>query len=395
MTERQRLITKYIYKLSPATSVRYQLHFLRTERDESARHMLIDSLLQIQKDTNNSELQSVINDVCKNSGASIKFGKHNQKADKIRKIKDEDGSFPRGTNGKGKQDYSQDAHSHFSALELEDALKFYDRAINHFRKTSSHVEKFYQNRAECNLCLENYKEALSLAQKGRLFDMAFVSAISIGEMEEAKKYIPPIFRSIIDNNHNKESVASTFELIHLILIVCFATYTTSETSKISSQLFSAVNFDLQNLKELTDSFCNRKFDQFVSQFSILNTLLDISLYASPSKATILQAIKQNVIINRILPLAKTQIDVLKNELKFDLDEITSLIRISIRNGRLNGKLDLVSKSYVGGIIDTEHEEMKDAFARTMSIRQNFELNLWKEEYNALVPLHQGTAKKGK
>lgn len=384
MTERQRLITKYTQRLYMATNARYQLHFLRNETDESAKSMILDTLNKMIKDTNNETLQAALSNVLKNSKADIKFGQHTKNKQKIPKDM-QDGHRMGGSKDK---DYKQTGSYQYLSLYLEDALKSFSKYIEECRSktgTVSYADKMYKERTEINLVFGNYAEALSLSQKGNLPDMAFVAAIAKGDFETAKQYIEPNLQTVVRNIQEKQLIASTFEMIHLISFVLFATSTSTETQRITDQLYSSTNYELNELRAWRDAFCQRNFAAVLKNLSAMKKVFELSIYTSPVIQELSNAIIQNVIVLTLFPLARAQISTLCNDLGLSAPDIISFIQKSIRQRKLNGKLDLTSNTYNSNIIvDNEYYKTRDYFNQITDIRQKFQLNLWVKEYNATV-----------
>ncbi|OHS94904.1 hypothetical protein TRFO_10854 [Tritrichomonas foetus] len=380
MTERQRLITKYISKLSKATATRYNLHFLsQPNNDESARHMLLDNLEIIRKDTGNAELGNVIDDVSSRKTKSITFG-HQSKTKSQSKSKFSESHADRDPFTQGvKKNSEQRAITLFNSLFLEDSLNAFEKA----KKDLDIRNKYYEQRAEINLVLGRYREAIALASKCRLYDMAFVAAIAAGELDYAQMLVACNLRAIESQKPDKDVVATTFEMIHLLLFICFAKSTSKETEAIARQIFNNTNYELTFLKEMTELFINRQFYEFIQKLGELKDIFDLSIYTSPSSLHLISAIKANIVANEVEPYASLSFDELNNKLGLSNDEIASILRTLIREGRVNGKIDLINNVYIGGVADLQGRQMDDLINRTVLVRQNFQLNLWKQEYNQI------------
>ena len=84
MSERQRLIAKYITRLSRAIAARYQLHLLQNETDESARCTLQDHLNQLSKESGNHRLIQITRQLSAERQPSQNFwAKDNARADQV------------------------------------------------------------------------------------------------------------------------------------------------------------------------------------------------------------------------------------------------------------------------------------------------------------------------
>ena len=366
MTERQRLISKYTQHLSRAIDVKYRLHFLLHEKDSASRTMLSGQLEDVIGETGNESVRKAYNNA-KQGCAAIAFGQHNKnKSNKLTK----DIQESRFGMGNDKKDHKLAGSNQLHSLYLEDALRSFSKHIIEIREKTGHVnynDKMYRERTEINLILGNYPEALSLAQKGNLSDMAFIAAITNGNFDVAKQYVKQNCRSIVNGDQDRNVIVSTFEKIYLIMFVLFATSSSSEAKSISDEIFGPSGFDLKDLRKWTDNFCQRNFTNFLADLSEMKKIFELSIYTYPVVEQLANAIIQNTVLLYLYPLARA----------------ISFIQNGIRNQKLYGKLDLVANTYNGDInINNDHNQMKEYFNQVSTIRKNFEINLWIREYNA-------------
>lgn len=378
MSERQRIINKYVTNLTPAVGVRYQLFFLQHETDEPARHMLKETLSQIAKDIANTDLQNIITEVCKSPHASIRFGKHVSK-----KSKNSEGSeqyaLSVGNKATSKIDYAQRGQGQLSSLQLEDALKSFQKAKSE-QKGSSHIDGFYKQRSEINLVLQNYGEALSLAKKGGIHDTEFVSAIAAGNFDYASKMADVALNTSL-RSHEKYTIITTYEMVHLVLFVAMATMSTTQIDYFLQRIRKSANFDLPFLFDLAQSFINRRFSDVIKNLKELKRILELSIFTFPVAQKLVDEIIANVVVNSVLPYAKIRFDTLVNDTKLSENDIVNILLRKIRAGVINGKLDLVEKSFIGGVSDTEIKNMINMYENVLSIQYKTNQVLWQYDFN--------------
>lgn len=268
MSESQRLISRYVMRLYPAVATYYRLHFLRTEKDDSAIHMLKEALTTTYQETSNPILKELLEEIPKDPKYNkVKFGQHFAKKKKKTiptdyDDEDDDAEIPT-SRSQAPADDTQRANQLLHTLNLEDSLQIFEKIrLSNKHSMSRADNKFYRERIEINLVLENYREALLIAQKAANSSsradnsyhiMAFVSAIASGEFFTAKKYFDPVITEIKTNPQDGQSVASIYELIHLVIFVSFATCSAKETLEISKAIFDSNNhnYDIQELKTLS------------------------------------------------------------------------------------------------------------------------------------------------
>lgn len=386
MSQRQILITRYVTHLSRATKTRYELHFLFNEKDSASRTMLIESLDSVASETNNETVRRAIGNAKQGSG-DITFGQHTKnKANKI--SKDIQDNHRMTVGGESSKDHKQAGINQYQSLYLEDALKSFSKSFDDIRQRNGHIstaDKMYGVRTEINLVLGNYAEALSLAQKGRLDDMAFIAAISNGDFDIAKQYIKANIFKIKKNAQERNLIATTYEILYLIIFVLFATSTASETKELTDELFQSTTYVLEEIKPYLNSFCQRNYKSFLERLPELRKTFQFSIYTSPVVDKLTNAIIQNVVSLHLFPLARAPINLLCSEYNLSTQDAIAFIQDSIRKGKLNGKLDFVTNTYIGSLVlDEEHNGMKKYTNQMMQIRRDFQLNLWIKEYNTTV-----------
>lgn len=365
MSQQQQTISKFTTRLSIPTSAYYQLHILLHEKDEPSRDMLTIALERIIEQSGNESLRKALNNA-KNGSGDISFGK----------------------SEKNKQNRTLNASDLYQSLYLEDALKAFSKSIAEIRQRSGYVNptaKMYWERTEINLILGNYAEALSLAQKGKISDMAFVAAISNGDFEIAKDYLEANIQNVISGQQSRNTIVTKYELIHLIVFVLFATSSTTETKRLTDKMFAKTDFTVSELKGWINDFCQRDFTKFLKNLPAMKKIFNFSIYTCPVVEQLTNAIIQNTVLLYLYPLARAPINSLCADLSISTPNAVNFIQNSIRNGKLKGKLDLTTNTYNGTIIiNNDNDEMKQNFNQLLLIRKNFDINLWIREYNATV-----------
>jgi hypothetical protein len=371
MSDRQRLIAKYITRLSPAIAARYQLHLLQNETDEAARCMLIDHLNQLSSESGNHLLGQITRELSAKRKTSLSFWcMDNPRLDQavgdvIRLMKAHKGDF----SGRGRIE--------FNALLLDNALKSFLRAKG--------VERFYRERCEIHLVKGNYAEALSLAIKGRLVEHRFVAAFATGDFETASRDCRELVRRIKSNIIDRETPVSVYELLHLILMIAFATKSSEETRALVADVQKSTTFDLNWIQDLAVAFASREFARFAEGLTLLAPFLSFSIYTAPAKERLLNAISDNLVLNMVRPLAKIRLDALAEDVRMPVPIVTTVLKRMIRDGRLDGRLDLAEGVFYGIDDVKEARTMSQTLHRTLIIKERFETGLWRYQYMALGP----------
>lgn len=381
MSESQRLISKYITRLSLPISTLYQIHLLQRQNDESAIIMLKDELGKVLYETENQSLRKILYDFYHNIPISSRLGEHHRAEKHILAV--QVNCFDELSD----KEPIQKAFSLFKTLHLEDALQYFKLAqeMGKSRNNPVPVDKFYRERWEANFVLGNCHKALKLAEKAKFMDMAFVSAISVGNFQLAKKFIPSLVNRITTNHQDKKNIiVTTYELIHLIIYVLFAVSTSAETQEISNRLFNSTFLELPQLKHLTELFCSCHYSSFLKLIPDLIQMLNYSIYSSPSSSEFISAIKQNVIALHLFPLASANLESIAQLFNISLKDIIDFTKKSIRERNLNGKLDLVKMIYCGSQRQNDNLQLADdIYEKTVGFHTKLEVSIWIDEYNKL------------
>lgn len=364
MTEEQQLINRYIRDLATPTSTAYMLHFLKITKDHASEVMLKDSLRTIQTQTKNEQLRQILNETHINQNSLRNFGRHDSKSEDI--------------VAKAPGDSSAKAKALFSQLKLEDALKLFTKSVHE----SPEGGKFYRERAELYLLLNNYKKALSLANKGHCDDIFFAAGISEGNFSILSSRMEVFLRIITKNMLDfKNTVISRYEFEVLLVLFSFTLFSSHGLKMKTDLIFQNSTYNHENLKEMAELFSNRKFALFLKKLPDIEKVLEYSMYSSHSSIKFIDAIKENVVINEILPFSYVKLDKIQQDFSIPIEEIREFVIKAIRNKKLNGKLDLVNNVFIGAISNLLNNEIDVYYNRTIVDLQELQLTVWKKQYN--------------
>jgi hypothetical protein len=357
MTERQRQLTKYLAHLTPIINAKYNMFFLRSEGDNSSRHMLQSNLTDIQTQFPNSGISA-------SSRSLASYRQRPSAADSLT------GDFYRLDLPFPRMEPIHIARDHFKNLQVAESLNYF-MVAKRAQRGCSHPDSFLKPRIELNIALENYDEALSLAIKSRLPQEIFVCAIALGDYELAAGQLDHISSHLQD-----QGLVSMYEQLHLVMYVSFATGSSSDAARILGRVKTASNFDLTQLIGISELFVTRNFEEFVSQWRQWGKEIDTSMYASASKDKLRVAIENNVVANIARPYSKISFGSIASMAEISLEEVEVKLKIGIRAGKILGKLDMVSRNYVGEPEMAVERDLRLKFERIVSIREKYETLLW-------------------
>jgi hypothetical protein len=284
-----------------------------------------------------------------------------------------------------KPDYIQRALSCYRSLRLEEALKYFERAKREQRTSrTSQAEAFYKQRAEINLVLGGRQcslEALSLAQKGGLNELAFLASIATGNFETAVQYIPDMMTLALQPRNDRQgSAVSQYELCHLIIFMAFSGMKCADTNRIADRILEVRTHNLTHLTPYTSTFCARKFANLIGKEKDLMKMFELSIYTGPVAQQLMEAIRLNVVANYVQPFARIALKTIATDCGMTQDRILAYVIRGIRHGKINGKVDLVDNVFLGSGDGVEERKLRGLFESIVVIREKFNNSLWRAGY---------------
>lgn len=358
MTEQQQLINRYIKGLSLASSTVYMLHFLYETDDPESISMLKDSLNEARSRTKNSQIEKFINE----PNPLRNFGRHDSKTPQVK------------SNG---SECPIQAQALFSQLKFEDALKLYSISVHEYPDNG----KFYKERAELCLLLNNYKKAISLSKKGHCDDIFLAASAADGNLSMISSMFEIFLRNITNNSFVINSVISRYEFEIILVIFSFSYYSSRGLKRKTDVIFENSSFNHEKLKEMVDLFSNRQFSLFLEKLPEIEKILNFSMYSSHSSSKFIRAIQENVVINEVMPFSIVKLEDIQNNLEIPMEDIKEFLLKGIKNQQLNGKLNLVDNVFIGAISNLLNFEINSYYNRIIGDLQELQLSIWKKRYN--------------
>ena len=371
MSDRQRLITKYLNRLSRPVATAYYLFFLESETDAGALHMINDALMHTVEQTHNQGLTAAV---------------HNKK--KINWV-----SYVNEQLEMLSVDREQVPHMLLSSLLLEQALerftKLKRREKRNYRRSAT--EKWpsgvpqsilaYRQRAEINLVMENYQEAFELARKGNLKDILFVAAICSKNLEVALDLVPSMLRLVeIRPDQVSVTVVSAYETLHLIMVVSMAVQTCTEVQEMLKKVNGVSTYEINELVELASAFGERRFADFSRMLPTLEHLMNLSMYTSNISDWLVHRTKLNILRSVAAIYSRVTIGELSEMTALPGDEVTELLYENILEQRLTGKLDLVQGCFIGTEDSTQITQMQSMMNEAIALDEALRRASWRQEY---------------
>lgn len=374
MSDRQRLINKYVLNLTRPISTVYQLFILKQETDEPSTIMLTTSLNDIANETGSQELVKIMDELKKDrTKASIRLGKFIVKEKKTRN------EFSGERSSSQLKDYAHKGTVEMGQLRFENALKSFQRAKAQSKMTN---EGYYRQRAELNFVIRNYTEAFSLAKKSYVPELEFITAIASGNFDHAAKIA---VGTLLHSATNKERTVyvTNYELYHLATYIALAKMTSNEAAEIHS-LIQKSNYDIPFIEQIMFLFVERRYVEVLQLFNDIESLLNFSIFTVNVTFKLLNQIKANIIANVVLPYCNISFSTISHQLGIPEDEIEQMLLNLITDGSILGKLDLEKGVYLGGNGNARIKNMIDIYEQAYIMREKLETSIYSKQMNGCI-----------
>ena len=367
MSERQRLINRYISDLPIHMKTLYRLNFLRYESEPNALHMLEQGLNDAETQCPNAGIKKAMDAILKDRKAVVQIGGyHHVKVDKDKESK----LFSTMENSQ------QKAMSYMHQMLYANALEEYEKCLK-----KNQQEKFFKERCECYLVLGQYSMAYDMAIQSKDPERIFLTSILVGDLERSKSCIPILKSYIKEGNH---SLVTIYELIHIILYVSLAFHPIEETiSLYHSIIQSHSQQEYPIFLEIFDYISNRQYSRAIAMLPTIQQMLNESIFTNNNSELITQSISDNIVSILVKPYSRVRLDFLIASTDLSLNDLVASMRRSIRSGKIVGHLNLTE-----GLFDqkeiTEHKQQRDITDQIQIVIEKFELAMWKKNQPTLI-----------
>ena len=380
MSDRQRLINKYISDLPTHIKTLYRLHFLRFETEPNALHMIESGLADTNSQCPVAGIKDAIDEIIKDRKKKVKIGGY---IHLNKKEQNKESSIYFG---------SSDLYQHKAVSFMRQML--YENALEEFSKCAEKNPStpFYKERCECYFVLGQNPLAYDMAIKSNDPEKVFLMSVLVGDLERANQLIPVIRSHVKNGSHY---LATLFELSHILIYISLAFHPIEDTISLYESLTQFQNHqDFPVFIELFDAMSNRVYSRAISLLPTIYQMLNESIYTSPNADLICQAINDNIVAIAIKPYARVRLDFLISSTGLSKDELVQSIRRSIRNGKIDGRLNLID-----GLFDqkdiTEHKQQREITDKMQIIMEKFELAMWQKNQPILTNQYESSKIKNK
>jgi tetratricopeptide (TPR) repeat protein len=349
MSERQRHITRYINDIPVIIKAKYRLHFLRTEKDSSAVHMLQESLSEMDKQYPHAGINSAVGSIKNSPNNKVLIGKYYSN--------EKDIGEKSGTK-------------YMNMLLFENALEEFNKAI---KKTNS-ADKFLTQRCDCYFMLDRFHNAYALALESNDKERIFLMSIAVGKFDVAQSMIPHLKFNVKKNKHE---IVSLFELAQLLIIIYLSEKPIEETVQLFNELSSSpIRPDTPLLVELISCISNMKFAEAIVLVSDLHKLLEESIFTTSVADVLAARICDNIVSIAVMPFHSLSLGDVIDLTGLSKDDAVGSVKRGIRNGKIYGKLDLKEGILVRSQVGEQREQRK-ILDKIQIVLENFELYMWK------------------
>jgi hypothetical protein len=337
MSDRQRLVTRLTAGLTRPLMARYKYFLSQNESDSAAKHMLREDIETLKQDVSNPHLEIVMRDPI--------HSMHRK--------------------GWRQKDYS--AMGHYDHLNIPEALAGF---LAEKGPDNAH------QRAICYLLQGKFYDALRVATKSSDLGIILVSSVGCGEFEIAAGQVPNVYQILAE----ADLVVSHWECFHMVLfasLACQNAQGIEETFAVLEQ--SRANIGLDKLLDWGKKFVDREFKEFVFEIGTWRNWCRDSFYLRGVAEQLFKAIRMNVVLNMVMPYAVMPLSQVTNETGIGMDEVTQAVRTLIRQGKLEGVLDLIGDKYVSRPDVEAVSDFEQVLYRSAAVKEKIQELKWDME----------------
>jgi hypothetical protein len=341
---------------------KYRLHFLRSEKDQPAVHMLHESLLEMDKQFPHAGIKSALESISRNPRSSVKIGSFmvfeiKEKSEEGHRIKLSDIS-------------TMSAINLFNHFLFENALADFQRAAAQPDAT----DMFFTQRCDCYFMFDDLPNAYSMALQSQNQERIFLMALAVGKFDVAISKVPVLVHSIRNNRHE---IVSIYELVQLLILAYLSQKPLDDTIKLYTELTSyQTKQEYPVITNIIACLKDQKYADAMMYTSEVNILLSESIFTTSVANDLTLKIRDNIVAIAVKPYARISLGKIVDLTGLGLENVIVSLKRGIRSGVIFGKLDLkesiLSCEEVG-----DQRDQRIVLDKVQIVLEELELSRWK------------------
>ena len=361
MSERQRHITRYINDIPNMMKAKYRLHFIRTEKDQPAIHMLTESLLEMDKQYPKACIKSALDSITSKPNAKVKIGCFVDLNENDKNILQQP---------KARESESMAGNNLMSQFLFENALEEFQKAA----KKPNPNDMFYTQRCDCFFMLDDLPNAYSMALNSKDRERIFLMSTAVGKFDVANSYVKYMTYSVRNGKHE---IISLYELVQLLVVIYLTSHPLEDCLKLFTDLTShQTKQEYPVLMNILINIKEQKFADAISQLGELRELLHESIFTTSVADVLTQKICDNIVAITVKPFARISLGKVVDMTGLGIEEIVASIKRGIRTGAIYGKLDLIENILSCDGVGSQREQ-RNVVDKTQIVLEELELSQWK------------------
>lgn len=370
----QQIVNNLLNGVKFPVSWRYKMHLLVNVQNEETRNSFKPSMLAKLQNCESNDAINFLDRVLDNDydGPAVYRNQAEEMQIENRSMQREIAIL---SNAIKSPDFSVNASAQTNKLLFWNAIQSYKRE-KRLNSTKDHPKKFYVERSQLHIVLDEWHVARVLAKKAKDIELMAVLNYSFGSFDTVCSFFEKILLLI---ESHELSIVSSFEMLHIITISLLCRYSFTEEDYLLMQLMRMLND--RNYVELSDalqSFMNGDYVNALSFIDSIEPIAQLSIYMCYSFEDAKKNIKMNAIIHNLFPYSVISLDRISIDVGLDQNETEQLLEEMIDKNRICAKIDYVSNQFIRGNKELQnYQKINDALERSTIIRLKAQEGIWR------------------
>ena len=272
-------------------------------------------------------------------------------------------------------DYSVTASAQVRQLKFWNALQNYKRDIR-IRSSQSKCDKYYEQRAQLHLVLDEYRKAYCLAKKAEAYELMVVLSFVHSEFRN----VINLFEDVVMQIENTPvTVVTRFELFLMIGFSFLAKWNFYEDdNEIFNEFMTYIEEDkkYENLKQSLIKFKERKFVECLNSFNEIGKFSYLSVYMNISWNDLISEIHKNIVAHCVMPYYSLTFQEISQQTSLSRLDLPLILSEAIGDGLISGRVDICDKTFIAKPRENPKKQ-KEILDCALNLKTMIEVGLWK------------------